>query len=164
MELSQQENRFNKWKIEKFYLNIFRQDYHNIVFNDLLSEMIDIAEDIQGSTLRKNIFPESKKQELNKNKQKILDAAVLNYWGSGIFTLFSKSYLVAIPEISLEFRFLVLPKTAFARWTPVKLMVFCCWILIFSQDSRVFRWLWNAKKIGSPTQVTSQSQEGYLKK
>ena len=83
--------------------------------------MIAIAEDIQSSTLRKNIFPESKKQELQKQTQKILHAAVLNYIEDrqtpGIFTLFSKSYLLAIPEISLEFRFLVFPKTAFARWT-----------------------------------------------
>ena len=61
-------------------MSIFRQDYHNIEFNDLLSEIIDIAEDIQGSTLSKNIFPESKKQEL-QNKQKILHPAALNYWG-----------------------------------------------------------------------------------
>ena len=116
MELSQQENRINKKKIEKIYLNIFRQDYHNIVFNDLLSEMIDIAEDIQGSTLRKNIFPESKKQELNKNKQKILDPGSNIELLRKFLILFSKSYLLAIPEISLEFRFLVFPKTAFARW------------------------------------------------
>ena len=67
--------------------------------------MIDIAEDIQGSTLRKNIFPESKKQELNKNKQKILDPGSNIELLRKFLILFSKSYLLAIPEISLEFRF-----------------------------------------------------------
>jgi hypothetical protein len=85
--------------------------------------MNDIAEDIQGSTLCKNIFPESKKQELNKNKQKILDPGSNIELLRKFLILFSKSYLLAIPEISLSGRwnsdfhgFLVLPKTAFARW------------------------------------------------
>ena len=41
--------------------------------------MIAIAEDIQGSTLRKNIFPESKKQGLQKQTKNLACSSVELY-------------------------------------------------------------------------------------
>ena len=86
--------------------------------------MIDVAEDIQGSTLRKQYFSRIEETRITKINNKkswmqqcwIIEDRQTPKPRSGIFTLFSKSYLLAIPEISLEFRFLVFPKTAFARW------------------------------------------------
>ena len=59
--------------------------------------MIDIAEDIQGSTLRKNIFPESKKQqELLQKQTKNLACSSVESLNPGVRTARLQEFLGAV--------------------------------------------------------------------